>query len=202
MTSKISARRRWLSVGAAAAALSGGVVVLAPAAAADSSPSVVLASTSGDGVKSNDHSETPIVSADGRTVAFQTWSTNLDPADVDAVPDVYVKNLRSGDLVLASASDTGVKGNGWSSVGALSADGSKVLLWSSADNLDPADTDTEDDVYLKDLATGDILLVSTNEAGDKGNGSSRAEDISPDGSQVVFTLTSHESGPGRRRRLR
>lgn len=129
-------------------------------------------------------------------MAFESRATNLDPADVDAVPDVYVKNLRTGDLVLASTSDTGVKGNGWSSAGALSADGSKVVFWSSADNLDPADTDTEDDVYLKDLTTGDIVLVSTSEAGEKGNGASRAEDIAADGSKVVFTSRATNLVPG------
>ncbi len=61
-----------------------------------------------------------------------------------------------GNLTLASTSDTGIKGNDLSSFGTLSADGTKVAFNSVATNLDPIDTDTLSDVYVKDLVTGDI----------------------------------------------
>ena len=49
------------------------------------------------------------------------------------------------------------------------------MFASSATNLDPRDTDTTADIYLKDLGgMGDVSLVSTSTAGVKGNGSSNA----------------------------
>jgi hypothetical protein len=46
------------------------------------------------------------VSADGMWVAFSTDATNLDPGDSDDVLDDYVKDLITGDLMLASRSAT------------------------------------------------------------------------------------------------
>jgi hypothetical protein len=76
----------------------------------------------------------------------------------------------SADITLASTSDAGVKGNGTSGGASLSADGTRVAFPSLATNLDPADTDGEYDVYVKDLTTGDITLASTSDTGVKSNG--------------------------------
>ena len=102
---------------------------------------LTLASTSDAGIKGNAESALVSVSADGTKVAFISSATNLDPADTDAVRDVYVKDLTTGDLTLASTSDAGVKGNDYSLEPSLSADGTKVAFHSFATNLDPADTD-------------------------------------------------------------
>ena len=147
---------------------------------------LTLASTSDAGVKGNGHSVEPSLSADGTKVAFASLATNLDPADTDAVLDVFVKELTTGDLTLASTSDAGVKGNATSTEPSLSAVGTKVAFYSSATNLDPADTDGVLDVYVKDLTTGDLTLASTSDAGVKGNGSSFKPALSADGTKVAF----------------
>jgi len=59
-----------------------------------------------------------------------------------------VKNLATGALTLASASDGGGKGNGASLLPALSATGTKVAFQSAATNLGEGDTDTINDVYV------------------------------------------------------
>ena len=166
---------------------------------------LTLASTSDVGVKGNGSSFEPSISADGTKVAFSSEATNLDPADTDGVLDVYVKDLTTGDLALASTSDAGVKGNGSSFEPSISADGTKVAFSSVATNLDPADTDGFADVYVKDLTTGDLALASTSDAGVKGNGSSFEPSSRPmDEGRVL--LRRHQPGSGRhgyvRRRLR
>jgi Tol biopolymer transport system component len=45
------------------------------------------------GAPGNDISLFPAISADGRGVAFDSNATNLHPADADAWPDVYVRDL-------------------------------------------------------------------------------------------------------------
>ena len=61
-----------------------------------------LASTSDIGVKANNTSFQESLSADGTRVAFYSHATNLDPLDVDIIADIYVKDLSTGDIVLAS----------------------------------------------------------------------------------------------------
>ena len=125
-----------------------------------------------DGDKGNADSAGATISPDG-FVAFESIATNFDPSDQDSLIDVYVKDPASGFLRLASTSDDGVKGDGASVQPSIT--GSALVFASSATNLDPSDTDTTADIYLKDLGgMGDLSLVSTSTAGVKGNGSSNA----------------------------
>src|ERR671923_90925 len=70
-----------------------------------------------------------------------------------------------GDITLASTSDTGVKGNAYSSEPILSADGTRVAFWSFATNLDPGDTAWPADEYVKDGVAGQLGLVAASDGG-------------------------------------
>jgi Tol biopolymer transport system component len=156
---------------------------------------ITLASASDTGVNGNDLAADPSLSADGTKVAFYSFATNLDPADTDSVGDVYERDLVAGDITLVSTSDAGVKGNGGSFSPSVSADGTKVALFSNATNLDLADTDSVGDLYEKDLVTGDIVLVSTSDAGVKSNGSNTSPSLSADGTNVAFTSNATNLDP-------
>ncbi len=147
---------------------------------------VSVVSTTGSGVKGNGNSWDPHIAADGSKVTFYSSASNLDPSDSDTTPDIYVKDLASGDLVLASASATGVKGNANSVGPMLSGNGTMVVFTSDATNLDPADLDTASDVYVKDLLTGELILASTSDTGEKSNDFSTATSIAADGTAVSF----------------
>jgi len=156
---------------------------------------VWLASTSDAGVASNGSSLIATIAASGSRVAFQSNATNLDPADSDAGLDIYVKELSTGDLVLASSSDSGARGNAISIEPSLSSSGARVAFSSQANNLDPGDTDTITDIYVKNVTTGDIRLVSTSDSGVKGNGSSSGAALSNDGKRVAFSSFSTNLDP-------
>jgi hypothetical protein len=156
---------------------------------------IVLASTSDAGVKGNQDNWEATLSSDGSAVAFWSFATNLDAADSDLQRDVYVKDLVTGDLFLASASDAGVKGNGDSDAPELLSDGTAVAFQSDADNLDPDDVDDTVDVYIKDLTTGDVVLASTSDSGVKGNGYSGFPSLSGDGTRVAFVSTATNLDP-------
>ncbi len=160
--------------------------LILPHAALAQPGNLTLASTSDTGIKGNDLSSFGTLSADGTKVAFNSVATNLDPNDTDALSDVYVKDLVTGNITLASTSDSGIKANGDSAVGALSADGTKVVFQSAATNLDPADTDTIRDVYVKDLVTGNITLASTSDSSIKADGDNAVATLSADGTKVAF----------------
>src|SRR5439155_7828885 len=158
--------------------------------------STQLVSTSDSGVKGNADSENPAMPADGSMVAFRSLATNLAAGDTDTHFDEYVKDLATGHISLISTSDSGVKGNGDSFNPVFSADGSKVAFRSSSTNLDPGDTDTTFDIYVKTLATGDIQLASTSDTGVKGNKSSYNPFLSADGRIVAFRSYATNLDPG------
>lgn len=73
------------------------------------------------------------------------------------------------------------------SEGVISPDGTKVAFVTRADDLGPTDTNQADDVYLRDLASGETTLISINEAGtDSGNGLSHTPQFSADGTTLAF----------------
>jgi uncharacterized repeat protein (TIGR01451 family) len=149
---------------------------------------VQLASATQAGTPANAGASAVVLSADGRRAAFSTTATNLDPRDPVDDFDVYVKDLDSGRLTLASLSATGAKRIGLFGSGApdLSADGNRVAFSSDAAGLHPADGDETGDVFVRDLQTGQLLLASTNDTGAKGNGQSSAPSLSGDGTKVSF----------------
>ncbi|MHB8896760.1 MAG: DUF5719 family protein [Candidatus Geothermincolia bacterium] len=95
-----------------------------------------------------------------------------------------------GDILLGSASQAGVEGNGATeSRPAISADGRYVVFVSTATNLvAPATSGSQ--VFRKDLSTGEVRLSSCNMLGDQGNGTSTSPDVSADGRYVVFASSS------------
>lgn len=63
-----------------------------------------------------------------------------------------------------------------------SSDGRFIVFASSATNFDVSDSDLLRDIYLKDMSTGDLKLVSTGQA----FSDTRFPDVSDDGRYVVF----------------
>jgi Tol biopolymer transport system component len=120
------------------------VSLLAPSVAGPGD--ITLASTTDSGEKGDLDSLDAALSANGTRVAFRSFATNLDPTDTDFPPDIYVKDLVTGEILLASTSDTGEKGNDGNFNPSLSANGNIVAFESYADNLDPADTDDFPDI--------------------------------------------------------
>jgi Tol biopolymer transport system component len=147
---------------------------------------IALASTTAAGVKGNADCDTPVLSGDGTRVAFVTRATNLDPRDTEDDQDIYVKDLSTGELFLASTSDSGMKANSNSFQVSISKGGRRVAFNSWASNLDPADADDNTDIYVKDIETGEVILASTSARGANSNSGSDYPALSADGERVAF----------------
>jgi Tol biopolymer transport system component len=169
-----------------------------PTTSAPSAPGdVLLVSAAANGEPSNGLSSFGLsVSASGRYVAFASMATNLEPSDPDPIVDIYVKDLVTGGVELASRTAGGVKANAISTRPSISADGRRVAFLSAADNLSPDDTDGFVDVYVKDLRTGELTLASRTETGVKANGGSDSVALSGDGSTVAFGSNATNLAPG------
>jgi Tol biopolymer transport system component len=90
-------------------------------------------------------------------------------------------------LTRVSVAADGTQGNDQSFSPALSANGLKVAFTSFASNLVPGDKNGQADVFVKDLATGALTLVSTSVTGMQGDRSSAGPKISADGTKIAFT---------------
>jgi Tol biopolymer transport system component len=150
------------------------------------------------GAKGNHRSAATGISADGRRVAFVSAASNLSPDDPDMEYDVYVRDLDDDTTTLVSRANGlgGAKGNDDSGGAAISADGGTVAFQTNATNLDPADSDFPNDVYVRDLATGTTTLASraTGIAGAKGTESAFNPNLSADGRVVAFQTLSNLAG--------
>jgi len=148
----------------------------------------------GDLGDANSTSSPGSISADGTKIVFNSFASNLVTGDTNATSDVFLKDLATGSVMLISAGVAGI-GDGYSSGGMISADGAKVAFDSLATNLAPGDTNGKADVFVRDLASGTITLVSDGAAG-PANGSSSQASISADGSKVAFRTAASNLAPG------
>jgi Tol biopolymer transport system component len=143
-------------------------------------------STDAAGVQGNDSSCNAQFSADGRTVVFESYASNLVNGDSNGANDVFVKDLQSGAIQRVSTDAAGAQGNGGSYNAQFSADGRYVVFESGASNLVAGDSNGMRDVFVKDLQSGAIQRVSTDAAGVQGNGAATSAQFSADGRYVVF----------------
>lgn len=136
-----------------------------------------------------------VFSADGTKVAFVSEATNLVAGDTNNVADVFVKDLITGVTTRVSTNSAGAQATGApnypfgaSSAPAFSPDGSKIAFVSSADNLVVGDTNGRTDVFLKDLVTGVVTLVSTTGLGEQGDGDVAGKlQFTASGDKIVFS---------------
>ncbi len=148
-----------------------------------------LASVTPSGTSGNDQSLTPVISADGRYVAFESLASNLVAGDANGLPDVFVRDVVSGRTILASVNSSGTgSGNSDAESPSISADGRFVSFSSSSTNLVPGLTDNNgtSDIFVRDLTRNTTTLVSVNSSGAAGNRFSDLPIISSNGNVVVF----------------
>jgi WD40 repeat protein len=134
----------------------------------------------------------PSISGNGRYVVFESGATNLSPDDADTTNDVYVRDMQANSTILVSRATgaAGAKVNAQSWLAELSADGRYVVFQSDA-ALDPADTDTSSDIYMRDLQTDTTILVSRANGVNGANAAAQANtpSVSQDGRYVAFAST-------------
>ena len=143
-------------------------------------------SVASDGSQANDASAMPVVSADGRFVAFESLARNLVSGDTNGW-DVFVHDRQTGQTTRASVASDGSQANGDSLEPSISADGRFVAFYSRASNLVSEDTNGTWDVFVHDRQTGETTRVSLASDGSEGNDSSEDASISADGSLIAFT---------------
>jgi Tol biopolymer transport system component len=146
---------------------------------------VITGTTPGDAGSSG-----PALSADGTSLAFTSTADNLVSQTVPAnTQEIYIESLAAtGSVALVSAAADGTAADAYSDSVSVSGDGRYAVFDSDADNLIAGVSGTSE-IYLKDLKTGAVTLVSASATGAAANGYSSSPVISADGRTVVFTST-------------
>ena len=128
-----------------------------------------LISKSSSGQQSNAYNNNPIILADGRYVVFDSAASNLVPNDTNICtnssltpncPDVFVRDLQTGETKRVSVASDGSQGNDSSFGQSISADGRFIAYMSAASNLVSGDTNNSADTFVYDQQTGQTIRVS------------------------------------------
>ena len=142
----------------------------------------------------NRASALPVISADGRYVAYESQSTDLSSLQDDSndASDVFRYDRTTGVSTLVShvPSSPTKSGSGWSSAPSLSADGRYVAFTSLASDLvSGTDANAAHNVFLYDATSGAVTLVSHAPGAPTtaASGYSFHPMVSSDGSSIVFT---------------
>lgn len=138
------------------------------------------------GMQIHEDAQVSDLSADGR-YAVVVSAEAFVAADDNGTYDVYVLDLLSDTLKLASVSFAGTVGNAASYEGRISDDGRYVVFTTASTNLVGLDFNGDLDVVRKDLLDGTLDLVSAPVGSVfSALGGSQEPDISSDGRYVAF----------------
>ena len=142
------------------------------------------------GVEGNSDSNNPVISGDGRYIAFQSDSSNLISGDTNGFfplgIDIFVHDRQTGNTSRASVSSAGLQANSWSQNPSISYNGRYVTFTSPASNLVSGDTNGCADVFVHDQQIGKTVRASVSSLGIQGNGDSQNSMLSGDGRFVAF----------------
>lgn len=129
----------------------------------------------------------PIISADGSSVAFESFDQNLvDVGFPHGSVNVYFSEVSSLDIQLVSQADNA---QGTSFLSDVSSNGRFVVITTSAGNLKGGLNNNQQDVVLADTVANTLTLVSQNHLPAEAFGASVVGKVSDDGRFIAFTST-------------
>lgn len=155
-----------------------------------------LVSVSSREIQANADAKGPVISANGRFVAFTSEASDLAPNDTNSTSDVFVRDLVKGLTRRVSVSGTGSQSDGTSVVTAISASGRYVAFGSDATNLVADDTNGTWDVFVRDRSAGTTERVSVSSSGTEANAVTDIAAISARGRYVAFHTLASNLVPG------
>ena len=135
------------------------------------------------------------ITPDGSYVGFRSDATNLIPGGTTN-RQAFVKDIASGDVEIISCDSSVVQGDDHSGSPTLTPDLSYAVFASDADNLVAGSASSDQQIFRKDLTSGEVVLVSCDSAATLGNGASEGPAVNSDGSYVAFTSLSTNLIPG------
>ena len=137
-----------------------------------------------NGTQANGVTTLGSISDDGNYITFTSDADNLVANDTNGKSDIFVYDRLNQTVELISQAAT--LGNGDSTSGVISGDGSFVVYQSDADNLVTGDTNGKTDIFVYDRLNQTTELVDVAADGTQSNGNSYNPTISDDGKVITF----------------
>jgi Tol biopolymer transport system component len=134
----------------------------------------------------------PVLSWDGRFVAFESTASDLVPGDNNRDRDVFVRDRLTNTTTRVSVSTEGTEPNGDSFLVGVSSRGQIVAFTSSATNLVLHPVPPFRNLFIHDLTTGVTRYVPTGSPGSIALGFT----LSPNGRYIAFLSNAPDVVPG------
>ncbi|MGE4072845.1 MAG: hypothetical protein AB7E72_16885 [Lysobacterales bacterium] len=141
------------------------------------------------GAPGNGPSSEPRLTPNGRYGVFSSAASNLVAGDSNGATDVFMFEYDGTAIVRLERLSVGAYGHqsdGSSSHPSISDDGSFVAFDSTAGNLTLYDRNALTDVFIKDVATSELLRQSATVNGTAPDGASSGAEISGDATAIAF----------------
>lgn len=143
------------------------------------------------GAEGNANSGAPAIAADGQTVVFESYASNLSDGDANGVRDVFMWDATTNTVELVSRVQ-GNSANGESYEPVISGDGKTIVYTSNASNiltLEPVFSTPN--IYVFKRNSGQTFFITKDYETKKAAGG-YSPSISDDGSKIAFcAYTSH-----------
>ena len=150
------------------------------------------------GELTNQVSDWPSISRDGRFVVFSSAATTLSPLITQESMQVYIRDLELQTTELVAVTSDGEVGNGFHVYPKISGNNEFIIFTSNSTNLIPGSNVQSDQVFVYERATSTFEIVSTVAGGLPDSNNNFADAISNDGRYVLFGSI---SGSGAERRV-
>jgi hypothetical protein len=155
----------------------------------DRQSGTTLRVTNGIGATANGQARFPVLSGNGRFVAYYSSASNLVSGDSNGLADLFLTDMQSGSTERLSLADSGLQSaNGalenWMPM--LSADARYAVFASSSTNLVTTPATGSGQIYLRDRQLQRTQMLSINGQGQAGSNSSDVPSISANGRYVAF----------------
>ncbi len=146
----------------------------------------IRASVSTSGTEADGQSRNCKLSGDGRYVTFESDASNLVSGDTNGTTDIFRRDLLTGTTVRVNVSHAGKQVGSCYSPD-ISRTGRFIIFQSQASDIVLGDKNGFTDIFLRDMDTGTVALVSVSSLGAQSNGSSSNATLSEDGRYIAFT---------------
>lgn len=131
------------------------------------------------------------LSVDGRYVGFYSNDSGVVSGVAGSTFHLYLRDRATGTTSELDVSSSGTAGNQNASQKiSFSSDSRYIAFASGASNLVSGDSGSSNDIFVRDLVTGNVVAVSQNTSGSVGTGTADNPGISSDGRYVVFESSS------------
>jgi hypothetical protein len=111
-----------------------------------------------DNSQGNNYSWDPSLNSTGQVVTFSSWADNLVAGDTNSQPDVFIRDIGTGETRRISVGPGSLQAIGSSRFAAVSPDGTVACFASQSANLVTGDTNNVQDVFCAATGSGVSLI--------------------------------------------